>query len=330
MSRKIGLAGIVILLACSNCFGQEWARKLFKTTEHDFGAVAQGAKAEYKFVFENIYLEDLHVANVYTSCSCTGVRVENPSLKTYERGAIVAQFNTDSFLGRRGATITVVIDRPFPAEVQLHVRGFIRGDVSVTPGSVELGSIDQGREVNWDLSVKHVGDDSWRIVGVKSSNPHISAQVVEKGRYHGQVAYEVKVHLDEDAPAGYLNDRLLLLTNDQQGKEIPVLVEGRILPGVTVSPSLLFIGVVQPGQTTTKQLVVTGKTPFRVLNVSCGDESFQFDTSSAAEPKKLHLIPVTFRAGQRPGKVADTIRIETDRSETKHEVSAYAVVAGEM
>ena len=37
------------------------------------------------------------------------------------------------------------------------------------------------------------------------------------------------------------------------------------MPGITVSPTALFMGVVQPGQKVTKQLVVKGKKPFRIL-----------------------------------------------------------------
>ena len=69
---------------------------------------------------------------------------KTPSLKTYEKGAIVATLNTPSFLGQRGATITVVLDKPFYAEVQLHVSGYIRSDVVFEPGSVQLGDLEQG------------------------------------------------------------------------------------------------------------------------------------------------------------------------------------------
>lgn len=327
MLRKIGLGGFLLLLACTPCFGQQWAKRMFKTTEHDFGAVAHGSKAEYKFVFENIYLEDVHIANAYTNCSCTSVRVENPLVKTYEQGAIVSRFNTDSFRGSRGATITVIIDRPFPAEVQLHVHGYIRGDVSVEPGSVELGAIDQGDAVDWKLSVKHVGRGDWRILEVKSSNPHISARAVETGRYYGNVSYALKIHVDAEAPAGYLNDHLLLVTNDPRGGQIPVLVEGRVLPGVTVSPATLFMGVVQPGEKATKQLVVQGKSPFRILEISCDDDSFQFHTSADQSAKRLHLVPVTFQAGAEAGKVLQVIRIKTDQGERATELTAYAIVA---
>ncbi len=62
MLRRSALTVLIAALAVSPCFGQEWAKKMFKETEHDFGTVARGAKAEYRFVFENIYLEDIHIA----------------------------------------------------------------------------------------------------------------------------------------------------------------------------------------------------------------------------------------------------------------------------
>jgi hypothetical protein len=327
MLRKGGYLLLLGIVSCTPCFGQEWAQKMFKVTEHDFGTVARGAKAEFHFEFDNLYLEDVHVAGVRTSCGCTTPSVENPSLKTYEKGAILAHFNTPTFLGSRGATLTVTIDKPFYAEVQLHVKGFIRNDVVVEPGSVQVGSIDQGTGADRQVAVNYTGYGGWKILDVKSSNPHITAKAVESGRRNGQVSYALQVHLDKDAPGGYLNDHLMLVTNDANGTQIPVEVEGRVMPGITVSPTALFMGVVQPGQKVTKQLVVKGKKPFRVLGVDCDDKSFQFDTSKEESSKELHLIPVTFTAGADAGKVVKTIKIETDQGEMRPELAAYAVVA---
>jgi hypothetical protein len=327
MFRKGALALLLGLFAISPCFGQEWAQKMFKVTDHDFGSVARGAKAEYRFVFENLYLEDVHIADVRTSCGCTTPSIDNPLAKTYEKGAILAHFNTPTFSGQRGATLTVTIDKPFYAEVQLHVRGYIRSDVMIEPDSVQVGSVDQGTPIDQMVNVSYAGNNDWQIVDVKSSNPYISAKPIETGRSNGQVWYQLKVHIDPSAPAGYLNDHLMLVTNDAAGQQIPLLVEGRLSPSITVSPTALFMGVVQPGQKVTKQLVIKGKKPFRVLGISCADKSFQFDTSKEAAAKELHLIPVTFTAGADVGKVVKTIKIETDQGQMTPELAAYAVVA---
>jgi hypothetical protein len=327
MMRNIGYLLVLCILSCTPCVGQEWAQKMFKVSEHDFGTVARSAKTEYRFTFENLYLEDIHVASVRTSCGCTTPTVETPLLKTYEKGTILAHFNTPTFQGQRAATLTVTIDKPFYAEVQLHVKGFIRNDVAIEPGSVQVGSIDQGAGADQQVTVNYNGGSNWKILDVKSSNPNITAKAVETGRNYGQVSYQLQVHLDKDAPAGYVNDHLMLVTNDANATQIPVEIEGRVIAGITVSPTALFMGVVQPGQTVTRQLVVKSKKPFRILGVECEDKSFQFDTSKEESAKELHLIPVTFTAGADAGKVVKTIKIETDQGEMRPELAAYAVVA---
>ncbi len=324
MSRTMSFALFSFFLVSPMALGQEWAAKMFETNSHNFGTVARSAKAEHRFVFTNLYMEDVHVAGVRSSCGCTSVRVETPNLKTYEKGAVVATFNTGTFQGKRGATLTVTFDRPYPAEVQLRVDGFIRSDVLVNPGSVQFGSVDQGSPAAQKVTVNYSGYANWRIVGVTSNNPHIQASVAETARNGGQAWYELSVQMDEQMPIGYLNDHVMLLTNDQQTTQIPVQVEGRVLSSVTVSPTSLFMGVVQPGQKVTKQLVVQGKQPFRIVSISCDDDCFQFGKDQGAKP--LHVIPVTFAAGKDLGKILKTIHIETDLGGQAQDLSAYAVV----
>ena len=319
----------IAILGATPLLAEQWAVDMFETTDHDFGSVARGAKAEYEFVLSNIYVEDVHIANVRTSCGCTSATIKKPTLKTYEKGAIVAAINTRSFLGSKGATITVTFDKPFYAEVQLHVRTYIRSDVVLQPGSVELGEVEQGEAVDRVVTVTYAGRSDWQILDVLSDNPHLSGKIVETGRGGGQVSYELSVRLAKEAPVGYLDDHLMLVTNDHRSTRIPVPVGGRVLSGVSVSPASLFMGVVHPGQKVTKQLVVRGKKPFRILTISCPDKSFEFDTSAEKDAKTMHLIPVTFLAGADPGKITEKIQIQTDLGNSTPVASAFAVVAAE-
>ena len=327
MLRRVSSFLLLALLAGSPVYGQEWARKMFKQSKHDFGTVARSAKAEYEFVLSNIYLEDVHIASVRSSCGCTTLRIKKEWLTTYEKGAIVATFNTRAFLGRRGATLTVTIDKPFYAEVQLQVSGYIRSDLVFNPNSVQLGSVDQGGAVARRVAIDYSGRSGWKILEVKSANPHISAEVVETRRTGGQVKYDLLVHLDKNAPTGRIADHLMLVTNERGKTRVPIQVEGRVLSAVTVSPASLFMGVVQPGKSVTKKLVVRGKKPFRILAITCDDESFEFQTTPGEGPKALHVIPVTFAARETTGKITRTIRIETDLGEMTPELAAYAVVS---
>ncbi len=329
MLRRASFALMLVLMAGSSALGQEWARKMFKETSHDFGSVAHGAKTEFRFELSNIYLEDVHIASVRSSCGCTSPSIEAPSLKTYEKGAIVAKYNSHLFYGHKGATITVTIDKPFYATVQLHVKGYIRSEVEFTPGSVQFGAIDRGQSAEKTVSVSRRGMSNWKILEVRSANPHIKVEAVPRAtQYVGRVTYDLKVHLDENAPTGFLRDRLVLVTNDRSYPQVPVLVEGQITSSLAVSPATLFMGVVKPGEKVTKRLVIKGKRPFKIVSIDCEDDSFEFDTTaSSSEAKMVHIVPVTYVAGEGSGKVVKTIRIQTDLDDFIPELSAYAVIS---
>lgn len=136
--------GLAFSAVAASASAQEWAEKMFAVKTHEFGAVARAAKVEYAFEIVNPYKEDIHIASVRTSCGCTIPRIQKDTLKSWEKGAIIAEFNTRAFSGQRGARVTVTIDRPQYAEVQLQVHGYIRTDVVVDPGQVAFGQVPAG------------------------------------------------------------------------------------------------------------------------------------------------------------------------------------------
>ena len=176
---------------------QSWARKMFKTTSHDFGTVAKGSKSEFDFEFQNIFEEDIHVAGVRSSCGCTEPHVTKQTLKTWEKSSIHAVLNTRTFIGARSATLTVIIDQPFYAEVQLSVRGYIRSDVLFTPGSVAFGEVEQGRGAERTVSVSYAGRSDWAIVDVRSANPSFEVELTDGPRNFGRVTYTMLVRIKE-------------------------------------------------------------------------------------------------------------------------------------
>lgn len=303
------LTAVTVLLFAASAHGQEWARKMFETTSHDFGTVARGAKAEFHFKLSNIYKEDIHIASVRSSCGCTAPSITKPLLKTYEDGSILAVFNTRSFYGARRATITVTIDRPYPAEVQLTVNGYIRSDVVFTPASVQFGSISQGEAAEKSVSLTYAGRGNWAITDVRASKDYYEVALDETGRAGGRVSYALSVRLKENAPVGYLDDQLVIVTNDAGTTNLPLMVEGRVVSAVTVSPASVFMGALAPGEEATKQLVVRGNRPFKIVGVNCDD---CFKVKLPAESKQVHIIPVTYVAGETPGNVSKKIELVTD------------------
>lgn len=311
MFRTAKYSALLVLAMSTAASAQDWAAKMFQTPRHNFGVVARGARTEFEFVLENLYLEDVHLAAVRSSCGCTTPTIKTPLLKSREKGAVVARFNTHLFTGSKGATLTVTIDRPFFAEVQLQVSGYIRNDVVITPGSAELGTVEEGKAAEQVVAVQNLAYDTWQIVDVRSANPHLSAKAVEVARGGGQVSYQIHVSLDGKAPAGYLSDHLVLVTNDQQSVEVPLAVQALVRPSLSISPNPVFLGTVKAGTEVTRQLVVRGNSPFQILSVRAQGERMALDASLQPAARPVHAIPVRFRVGSQSGEVNDTIEIET-------------------
>lgn len=302
--------------------GQDWARKMFEETKHEFGVVAKDSKTTFDFVFVNKYVEDVHVASVRASCGCTTPIIVNRDVKTWEKGVIRAQFNTDRFTGQRGATITVTFDRPFFAEVQLRVDGYIRSDLVFNPGQVEFATVDQGLPATKEIEVVSFGKANWKIQDVRSVSEFLSVQILDEKRQSGKVTYRLGVNLKENAPAGYLQNQLTIVTNDPALTNVPIVVSGRVQPSLTVSPQSLHLGDLQPGEVSTKNLVVKSKAPIRIAEIICDNEhcTFAFDPQKQAQ---LHVIPVTLTGTAAAGKVLERVVVRAENGvEAEFDLSA--------
>src|SRR5262249_26112853 len=153
---------------------------------------------------------------------------------------------------------------------------YIRTDVVLNPTLVNLGTVPQGQPVDKTVKIDYAGRNDWQITGVKSNSPFLTADVKETARGNGRVAYELDVQLKEGAPNGYINDQITVLTNDRRATQFPVTIEGRIEPALSISPAPLSLGTLQPGQKVTKQLVIKGATPFRVIDIQSPTRNFTF------------------------------------------------------
>jgi hypothetical protein len=316
---------------------QEWGPALFNNKlVHDFGTVARGALAQHRFVLENVYREDIEIGSVTAACGCTKIDFPKKPIKMYETAEIVVELDTRRFVGFKEATIRVAVAfrpadpnrGPVSTEVQLKLRAFIRGDVVFEPGGVQFDSVAPGQNLQRQVAVTYAGRADWRILEAASSSPHVQVSFKETGRNHDpdlratKVTYDLAVTLKDTAPPGYLQERITLKTNDekQENARVPLAVQGLIVPSLTANPSMLMLGVLKPGQSVSRNVVVRGDKPFRISRVSGPDEQFRF--THATEAKPVHVLTVHFTAGNKPGKVAGKVRIFTDLGGANVDVDA--------
>jgi hypothetical protein len=324
--KFIALKYIALFVCLTGVWGvscaqaEEWANRMFDNQlEYDFGDLAKGAKAEYRFKIKNRFEEDIHITSVKSSCGCTAPKLSKKVLATGEEAELIVDFDTVKFKGSHAATITVEFAPPFSAEVRLQVKGFVRQDVVFNPGRIEFGQVPADEGATENVAVTYAGRENWEIADVRSANANFEVRLREPSRSNGRVEYDMQVRLKKTAPTGYIKDQLTLVTNDQSHQYIPITVEANVVPSVSVSPTSLHLGVVRPGESVTKQLVVRGTSPFRILDVACEQQKegsaeaidcFKF--APGEQHRKLHIIPVTFTANDSTGKIIETIQITTD------------------
>ena len=120
---------------------------------------------------------------------------------------------------------------------------------------------------------------------------------------------------------------MTLVTNDPRLREIPIPVEGQVLPGVAVSPRTLFLGSVEPGQKVKKTLVVKGSDPLVITKVSSTNSGFRFVAPTADTPSLHHVIQAQFTMPKGLDALNQTVRIETDQGAGVIQLYAAMAVA---
>ncbi len=313
-----GLAPLICLFLCSNGVAQStsWLRDAFPLDNrtHDFGTVARSAKTEYRFPIKNTSDKTIELGSIRTSCGCTTPTIETKKIAPGETGTILAKFNTGTFTGQKQATVTVTIVKPIYTEVQLTVRGYIRSDVVVAPGSAAFGEVVLGESKKLSLDVAYAGRSNWAIQEVKSDSPFISASIEEAGRQNGRIQYKLNVELKDNAPLGFFNGQLVLRTNDRRLTEVPVAISGDVRSAIQLSPTRLELGKIQPKSSISKRIVVKGKKPFRILGIR--SDEIEVDFEPIEQSRKAHLVNLDLLAGElAAGNHSGKIWIKTDLQE---------------
>ena len=289
-----------------------WYQTLTDKREHDFGTVARASKQVHVFEFENTTGADLLLNNVRTSCGCTKPRIVTQHVKPGQTGQVEATFDTLKFYGKRGATLSVSMQKVGQyseyAEVQFAVKGKIRRDVVVSPGMFDFQDVNVSETAKRTAKLWYAGKPDWKILDVKSSNENLEIDFseLERDPAAGKVVYELSVNLSEGQPAGQFLDNLTIITNDPATSGLPVEVCGTVNTVINVAP--IALGVVNQGQKIEKKLIVRSPTPISIDQIQSSCDKIKFEPSEGK--KTLHILKYSFDTSE-PTDVQETVTLST-------------------
>jgi Protein of unknown function (DUF1573) len=323
--KRFATALILCLsVCCSDVFAGSWADGLFSELRHEFGNIPRGSDQRCAFVLRNTTDSPVRITGMSRSCGCTQITLDDKvvldqNIKNSRESKLVLPgqealvavvLDTRSFIGPKSAEIIVSFDQPTHADVRLTVNSFIRQDIVLNPGAVQLGTLSRGQESAKDLDIEYAGAANWQILSVTKPNPYLDVKYDELYRRPGQVGYRVHVSLKPTAPVGTIRDAFMVETNDPGAPQFSVVVTGQVQPDLVVTPPNLTMGTVKPGQAVVRQVIVRGKKPFQVLGVEAAGDSFQAEKCDGA--LSIHKVTVRFAGSDEPGTRECTFKIQTD------------------
>ncbi|MDB4766818.1 DUF1573 domain-containing protein [bacterium] len=304
-----------------------WTQDLVKgvKTSHDFGSVPTSSQQECIFEFVNNSDSPLNLISVKASCGCTQPTVLTPLVEPGEMAKVKAKFDTMKFRGEKAATVTLGVNKigSFSeyGEVQFSVKGKIRKDVVLSPGSISFDNVLASTSAQQKVLMKYAGNPLWQILRVESTNPNISAEAKEVKREGGRITYELLVKLSDSQPAGAIADELYVITNDKAVNKMPVSVGGYVKSELEAAP--IRLGTVKQGSKVEKRFVIRGQQPFSISEILVGDERISFAPSEGE--KKLHVLKYTLDTTE-PCQIDDTITVITFDPKDPTSVMKKAVV----
>jgi len=309
MMTRICFTLIALAISVQTVIGQEpevetdWRHHIIPVEARTFNyqTVPRGAIPEHRFVLRNPFKETLHIGAITTSCVCTTIDFDEEKLilQTYEEAVIAVQFRGDMFEGPRNSTITVVIDKPIRTEIQLHVRGEIRGDLNISPNFIDFGNVELGRGHSRTLTVTYTGPNTqWRLVDARCENEFIRAAITSEPARVGVRVFRVNVSLDRAAPNGTINSHLVLISNDTLNRrEIPIPIRATVGTVIRVSPPALSLGVLSPGeQSPVRNAILLGTGPFRIIKIESDNPALEIASKNPPDAElRLHSLSVSYR-----------------------------------
>jgi hypothetical protein len=240
-----------------------------------------------------------------------------------ELGHIDVQIDTSRVEGYKAVRIPVTFtgrdpktDEPFFSTAQLEVRTVSRPDVAIAPGAFEFGQVPAGQAATAALTVTYSGrQPNWQITEKGYRKELFDLAVNKVAAPRGSTAYQVTATLKPDAPAGPIDEQIVLKTNDPAAPALTLTVTGTVQARLSVAPSDLvkFLGV-EVNQRSERRVTLQADKPFKIKTVEGQGDGVKVVLQPML-PNKAQVLTIEF-APEKAGVVKKVLTVKTDTGES--------------
>ena len=287
-----------------------WGDSLFDELSKDFGSVPRGPTLTHEFHVTNNTKNVVRISSVRVSCGCVSATALKGTLNPKEETSIVAKMDTTRFTGSKTVTIYVQFDQPNFDEVRLWVQANGRNDFTLTPDTLAFGQVKRGVASTSSVKIKFYGNIDAKILSVKSESNYVQPTITEIKRADSEVEYELKTKLRADTPVGKWYTDVWIKTNIATMEQVRIPLTVEVESPLTVTPSIITLGVIKANEETMRKIIVRGAAPFRITQIKGIDAStlVAFDSKLARE---VHVLTIKVKPGMS-GKIDKVLRVITD------------------
>ena len=294
---------------------------------YDFGYAGHQQIITHVFKLKNVGNQPLVIHEVESSCACTAVLLSKKTVLPGATAEIEAKFETQYRRGRQTASIKVRTNDTDTSVMYFTITGVVAGLARVVPNNLHLKNVGNQEEIHKTIEIYDPGDRRLKVKSVKSSSPYITAKIRRIRK--GGLAAKIFVTIKPGFPLGKFEEKLTILTEGYRYPHTEVLVTGRIVGPLSLTPDQFFIGFVKKGEVARRVSHLRKKGPAN-LKIQKIESSHRFVTATfeEIEPGKEYAIEVTFTApASETGKSEALIKIHTnDSNQPLFEVPFYAIV----
>lgn len=335
LSKWVSVGIITLVLGTSLAHAQTtdkpivpWANKLFlddiaknptttppEVLVEDFGTVPKGTICKKTYTITNVYNTPLQIVDVRRSCGCLTPYAPEKVIQPNETAEFTVTMDTNKFTGANAQTVQVTFGPRFVSTAMLQFKAVSQADITMSPGNVDFGTVSLGDEQSKSVSLEYtpqlLNRKDWKITGVMPAKGPIEVDVKAAGAGLRGAKYLVTVHLRDNAPAGPIDEAIMLKTNDQTAPLIRVDVTGTVKAPLSLSTDTVRFDDAKVGETVRFNVLVKGNSPFQIEPVESAN-GVAIQTFPAPAP--VQRVTVSFTP-TTAGAINETFELKTTLGE---------------
>lgn len=292
------------------------AADYFAEKEKDFGVTAVGPVLVHYFPIKNTSKDKVTMGTPRIQCGCVSVTLLKPTLEPGETTHLVAYMHTPKIPAaqintNKSVTVSVPFSSPTLEEVVLTVKCFAdRNLVWSTQDGVSFGTVTKGKAATASMKVTLFNNPGWTIKELKSTGAYVTAEAKQTSKTATEATYEITCTLKDDCPAGNWMSDLILTTNASGIEKLRIPVTVNVEAAIALKPGAGDLGAVAVGASKSVDVTISGKEPFKVLEVKGGDAAVSV-TPKTDGARLTHTLKLDLKA-DAAGALNRQITIKTD------------------